>query len=120
MYQILAEIVLVLHFCFVLFVVFGGLLILYRRFIIWLHLPALAWGFLVEIFRLPCPLTGLENRLRELGGEGVYAGGFIEYYISAILYSHITPQFQMFLSVLLVIFNLFVYWFAFRQTRGFE
>jgi hypothetical protein len=121
MYQILAEIVLVMHFCFVLFVVFGGVLILYRRFIIWLHLPAVAWGILVEIFHLPCPLTWLENGLRELGGEAGYAaGGFIDFYVSAILYAHITPQFQMFLGVLLVVFNLLVYRFVFRQTRRFE
>lgn len=121
MYQILAEIVLVLHFCFLLFVVFGGFLVLHRRSFLWLHLPALAWGILVEIFHLSCPLTCLENRFRELGGAAVYtAGGFIDYYVSAVLYAHITPQLQMFLGVLLVVFNLFVYALVFRRKRGFE
>lgn len=119
-YRILAEIVLVLHFCFALFAVFGGVLVLYRRAIFWLHLPALIWGVAVELFQLSCPLTWLENYFRALGGEAGYTGGFVEYYVSMILYAHITPQFQMFLGALLIAFNLFVYSFVFRQTRRFN
>lgn len=114
-YRGLADLVFVLHFCFVLFVAFGGLFALRRRIVLWLHLPALAWGILIEFLRFPCPLTSLENRFRELGGEAGYAGGFVEYYISAILYAHITPQFQTLLGILLVVFNLFVYAFVFRH-----
>jgi hypothetical protein len=110
-----------MHFCFVLFAVFGGLLVFYRRFIIWFHLPAVIWGIFVEVFHLPCPLTQLENGLRELGGKNGYAsGGFIDYYVSAILYAHITPQFQMFLGILLLFFNLLVYRFVYQQTHSFE
>ncbi len=120
MYQIFAEIILVAHFCFVLFVIFGGFLVLRRHSFMFLHLPTLAWGILVEIFHLSCPLTRLENWFRELGGASDYEGGFIEHYISAILYAHITPQFQTFLGALLIIFNLFVYAFVFGQKRGFK
>ena len=120
-YRGFADIVFVLHLCFVLFVIFGGLLALRRRFILWLHLPALAWGILVEFLRLSCPLTNLENLFKELGGERGYEGGFIEYYVSSILYAHITPQFQLMLGVLLLIFNLAVYFYIFRaKTRNFN
>ncbi|MDQ6786699.1 MAG: DUF2784 domain-containing protein [Acidobacteriota bacterium] len=118
LYRGLADLVFLFHFCFVLFVVFGGALVLYRHWLLYLHLPAVAWGILVEVFQMPCPLTTLENLLRQLGGEAGYTGGFVEHYISMILYPTITPQFQMFLGVLLIAVNLFVYSFVFRQKRS--
>lgn len=119
-YRGLADFVFILHFCFVLFVVFGGALVLYRRFFLFLHLPALAWGILVELLQLPCPLTMYENQLRRLGGEAGYAGGFVEYYITWLIYPSITPQFQTFLGALLVCFNLLIYAVIFRRTRRFD
>ena len=115
LYRVLAEIILVLHFCFVIFVVFGGLLVVCRHYFAWLHLPAVVWGVAVEFFRLICPLTTIENRFREFGGEAGYTDGFLDYYISAVLYAHITPQIQIMLGILLIIFNLLVYGFAFRK-----
>lgn len=113
-YRILADTVLILHFGFVVFAVFGGLLALRRRSIVWLHLPAVVWSFAVEFFHLPCPLTTLENSLRQLGGEAGYDDGFINYFVSAVLYSPISPQTQIVLGLLLVAFNLFVYFYVFR------
>ncbi len=118
-YRGLADLIFILHFCFVLFVVFGGALVLYRRFFLPLHLPALVWGILVELFQLPCPLTSLENQFRQLGGEAGYAGGFIEHYLSAVLYPSVTPQFQMFLGALLIAVNLLIYAFVFKRRRLF-
>lgn len=116
-YRGLADLTFILHFCFVLFVVFGGLLVLRRRAFLYLHVPALMWGVLVELLQLPCPLTDVENRLRALGGEAGYTGGFVEHYVSMILYASLSAQFQMTLGVLLVVFNWLVYRFVFRQTR---
>ena len=116
-YRVLAELVLVLHFCFVLFVVLGGLLALWRRSVVWLHLPALIWGVLVECFYLACPLTPLENWFRRLGGEAGYANGFIEHYASAILYANVSREFQAMLGLLLIGINLFVYSYVFLRFR---
>ena len=114
-YRVLAELVLILHFCFVIFVALGGLLVLRRRWIAWLHLPAVAWGILIEFFWWACPLTALENRLRELGGEAGYATGFIDYYASLILYTPLSPQARITLGMLLIGFNLIVYLYLFRR-----
>jgi len=108
-YRVLADLILVLHFCFVIFVVLGGLLVVRRQRIAWLHIPALIWGILVECFLWACPLTTLENTLRHLSGEAGYQDGFINYYISAILYAEISPQFRFMLGLLLIGFNLLVY-----------
>ncbi|MBA4124107.1 MAG: DUF2784 domain-containing protein [Acidobacteria bacterium] len=114
-YRILADLVLTLHFCFVLFVVFGGLLVVRWRWITLLHLPAVFWGVLVECFGWACPLTTLENSLRGLGGQSGYMDGFIDYYISAILYAPISLQFRIILGLLLIGLNLLVYWYVFRR-----
>ena len=117
-YRILADLVLVLHFCFVLFTVFGGLLVLRWRKIALLHLPTVFWGILIECFFWACPLTLLENWLRGLGGEAGYDGGFIDYYVSAILYAHVSPQFRVALGLLLIAFNLFVYFHVLRRLMA--
>lgn len=116
-YRLLADFFLVSHFGFVLFVVFGGLLVLWRRWILWLHLPALTWGVVIEFLQINCPLTSLENYFRALGGQAGYEGGFIEYFVFALLYWQLTPQSQMLLGALLLAFNLIIYFFIFRQTR---
>jgi hypothetical protein len=114
-YRVLAEIVLVLHFCFVIFVVLGGLLVLRRHRLAWLHVPAVIWGVLIEFFWWACPLTTLENRLRQFGGEAGYETGFIDYYVSAVLYAPLTPQMRTTLGLLLVGFNLLVYLYLLRR-----
>jgi hypothetical protein len=119
-YRLLADITLIIHLCFVLFVIFGGLLVLRRRSVIWLHLPALFWGILIEFFQITCPLTTLENYFRNLGGEADYEGGFIEHYVSAVVYWQMTMQTQILLGVALVAFNLLIYFFIFRRTQVYE
>ncbi len=74
------------HFAFVAFVVLGGLLALRWPRAAWVHLPAAAWGAWIEFAGWICPLTPLEVRLRRLGGEAGYAGGFVEHYILPVLY----------------------------------
>lgn len=114
-YRILAEIILVLHFCFVIFVIFGGLLVLYRRWIAWLHVPAVFWGIIIEFFWWACPLTTLENHFRQLGGDAGYATGFVDYYVSLVLYTPLSPEMRTTLGSLLIGFNLIVYLYVYRR-----
>jgi hypothetical protein len=85
-YRTLADLTVLLHFGFVLFVVVGGLLVLRWPRLRWMHLPAAVWGVLIEFFGWICPLTPLENHLRDLRGQSGYAGGFIDHYIVSVLY----------------------------------
>lgn len=117
LYRLSADLILVIHFCFVLFVVFGGLLVLRRRKYAYLHVPAVVWGILIEFFWWACPLTTFENRLRELGGEMGYDGGFIDYYVSLVLYAPLSPEVRYALGFALIVFNLIVYFYAFRRVK---
>ncbi|MCY2967122.1 MAG: DUF2784 domain-containing protein, partial [Planctomycetota bacterium] len=109
-YQLCADAVLVLHFGFVLFVIFGGLLVLRYRRVIWLHLPAAAWGAFVEFGSIICPLTYVEDRLRELAGQEAQAGDFISRTILPVMYpAGLTREAQLVLGILVVSLNGAVY-----------
>jgi hypothetical protein len=106
----LADLVLVVHFGFVLFVVLGGLLVLRWRWVAFVHIPAAIWGVLIEYSGWVCPLTPLENSLRMRGGDAGYSGGFIEHYIQPMLYpAGLTRGTQIVLGSLALLVNLTAY-----------
>lgn len=118
-YRFLAGCVVAFHLGFVLFVVLGGLLALRWPRVAWLHLPAAVWGAFVEFSSVICPLTPLENRLRRLGGEDGYSGGFIAHYMIPVLYpSGLTRGTQIVLGVFVVLLNVTVYAILWRRRRG--
>lgn len=118
-YSLLADLVLVLHFGFILFVGGGGLLALRRPRAAFVHLPAAAYGALIELFGWICPLTPLENMLRRAAGETGYTGGFIEHYLLPIIYpGGLTRGIQLGLAMLVVGLNAVVYWLVWRRARS--
>lgn len=119
-YRALADLTLLLHGLFVVFVVLGGFLALRWPRVAWAHVPAAAWGALIELQGWVCPLTPLENRFRRLGGEAGFGGGFLEHYVVPVLYPPgLTREIQVWLGVAVVALNLGVYgWILWR--RGHE
>ena len=109
LYGRLADVVLVAHFAFILFVVLGGLLVLRWPRLAWIHLPVLAYGAAIELVGWICPLTPLEQRLRAAAGQAGYEGGFIEHYVGRVVYPADWHSMHVWLGVLLVLFNLAVY-----------
>jgi hypothetical protein len=120
MYQLLADLVLIVHLAFVAFVLCGGLLVLRWRWVAWLHLPAVAWGAIVEFTGWICPLTPLENWLRAQGGETSYRSDFIAQYLLPVLYpGDLTRNLQLLLGTGVVVLNTAVYWWLWRsRARG--
>ena len=119
-YPWLADLVLCIHVGFVFFVIFGGLLVLKWRWIAWLHLPAAVWGAVVEFTGWICPLTPLENWLREKGGKASYRSDFIAQYLLPVLYPEdLTRDLQLLLGTGVVVLNAAVYWWLWQmQMRG--
>jgi len=114
-----ANLIVLVHFLFVVFVVLGGLLALRWPRIIWLHVPAVIWGALVEFTGWICPLTPLENRLRRAAGDTSYQGDFIAHYILPALYPDgLTRRDQLMLGLIALALNFAIYALVFvRQSR---
>jgi hypothetical protein len=118
-YPLLADCLVVVHLAFVIFVVAGGFLVLWRPFFRWIHLPAAAWGALIELTGWICPLTPWEQALRVQAGQAGYSGGFIEHYILSLLYPQgLTPAVQTSLAFLVIGVNIAIYAFVVYQARA--
>jgi len=118
-YAALADLVLIVHLGFVVFVVAGGLLVLRWPRVAWVHLPAAAWGVAIELFGWTCPLTPLENELRQAAGAAAYTGSFVEHYLVPVVYPPgLTRAVQIALGVALAALSAGVYALAWRRHRG--
>lgn len=116
LYSYLADLVLIIHAAFIAFVVFGGLLVLWKRQALIWHALALTWGATVIGLGLICPLTPLENLLRRLAGREGYSGGFIEHYLLNIIYPDgLTRGIQIALALALIVGNIAVYAAVYRR-----
>ena len=108
--KIAADITLLVHFAFILFVVFGGLIAMFRHRVAWLHIPMVLWASVVNLLGWICPLTPLENKFRIAAGESGYAGGFVEHYIARLVYPEgLTYELGVFLGVGVLVWNVLVY-----------
>src|SRR5690349_10889569 len=116
-YRFLADALVVFHLCFVIFVIGGGLLVLKWRRAALLHVPCVLWGIWVECSGWLCPLTPLENWLRERGGGVAYEGSFVEHYILPVLYPvDLTRDFQVTLGTMIALINVLLYAAAFTRA----
>lgn len=120
LHRLAADGVVLFHFGFILFVVAGWALALRWPYVIVLHLPAALWGALIEFGGWTCPLTPIENALREQAGEAGYHGGFVAHYVTRIIYpAGLTRSAEVILGVLVVCVNLIGYGiFVARRRAG--
>jgi hypothetical protein len=120
-YRILADLVVLAHFGFIVFVLLGGLLAYRYRWIPWLHIPAVAWGGFIELTGRTCPLTPLENSLRHAGGLSDYSQSFIEHYIVPVVYpAELTREVQLVIGLVLIGLNVMIYgYLAWRRRKRF-
>lgn len=118
LYRLAADVVVGVHFLFVLYVVLGGLLVWKWPRTAWLHLPVALWGAAIELVGWTCPLTPLELRLRQWAGQQGYQGGFIEHYILPVLYpGELTRLHQLILGTAVIAINALIYVWIWRR-RG--
>ena len=117
-YGLLADLVVLVHLSFVLFAVFGGFAVYRWRRVLILHLAAVVWAVLVEVFGLLCPLTPLENRFRRMAGQEGYETDFIDRYIMQLLYPEdLTRETQILLGCAVLAINVLVYAFLWKRVR---
>lgn len=118
LYGLLADLVVVAHLGFVVFVVAGGLLVLRWPRVARVHLPCAAWGALIELAGWVCPLTPLENLLRRAAQTPGYERGFVEHYVIPIVYpGALTDELRVALGLLVIAVNGAVYGVVWRHWR---
>ncbi len=116
-YSFAADLIVILHFGFILFVLMGAFLVLKWPRVLYLHIPALTWGALIEFMGWGCPLTPFEKSLRVAAGEKGYAGGFVENYLIPLIYpGELTREFQIWAGFLVIFINVTIYgWIKLKQ-----
>jgi hypothetical protein len=120
-FALLADLTVLVHFLFVLFVIGGGIVLYRWPRLIWLHLPAVCWGVAIELGGWICPLTYLEIRWRRQGGGLGYEGSFIQHYLEPLLYPvGLTPQRQVFFGVVALLLNVGIYAWVWRKKKEAE
>ena len=121
-FRMAADLILVIHLAFIVFVVLGGLLILRYRWIVYVHIPAALWGAFVETSGRICPLTIWENSLRRSAGDSGYAESFVENYILPVIYpAGLTRNVQFAMAGLVIVSNVVIYgWLLCRCKRSSE
>ena len=118
-YALLADLTLLLHAAFILFVVLGGVLVFWRRGFAWLHVPCALWGALIEFKAWICPLTYLENDLRAKAGASGYSGSYIDHYLMPLVYPQgLTSDVQIMLGVAVLIINTAIYSLLLYKMRS--
>ena len=109
-YRIAADLVLLSHFLFAAFAVFGGFLSAWSFHWAWVHVPAVLWSSIVNLKDWTCPLTPLEKSLRARAGQSGYPGGFIQHYIGRAVYPGGMPRrMELIAGVSIVAGNVLVY-----------
>jgi len=116
-FSLAADLLVLLHLAFILFVVLGGLLVWRWWQVVFLHLPAVVWGVLLEFNGWQCPLTPLEQQLRIAAGETGYSGGFVAHYLLPLIYpAGLTTAYQVVLGAGALLINLAIYgWLLFKK-----
>ena len=114
-YGLGANLILAVHFTFIVFVIFGALLIFASKKIAFIHIPSVIYGAYIELSHSVCPLTYLENWFLRKAGMKSYSNSFIEQYIIPIVYpNNLTVELQFYLGFLLIITNIVIYVLAIK------
>jgi hypothetical protein len=118
-YDWLVDVVLALHFGYIAFLVLGGFLAWRWPKVIWFHVAASVWAFLIVLAWVDCPLTWAENWAREKAGRP-RVSGFIDHYLTNVIYPERYLQ-EVRLAVAFVILvswiGTFVLWRRRRRAR---
>ena len=118
MYEFFANLTLIAHLIFILFVIFGGLLFFIFSKIIYIHFPALLWGIYIELTNTICPLTYLENWFLYQAGLTTYSNNFINNYLFPIIYPEgLTTDIQTYIGITLIVINIFIYGLIYKNFK---
>jgi Protein of Unknown function (DUF2784) len=115
-YAVLVALTVATHFTFIAYMVTGGFFALRWPRTIWLHVPVVIWGIAIELIDFVCPLTWLERWARPKAGMGpMPADGFIDHYLTGVLYPASAANLVLVLALLTVLSSWLLCYRAHRR-----
>jgi hypothetical protein len=117
-YRVLVPTILVVHFAYLAYVIFGGYLAWRWPRAIWPHLAAAVWAVLIVINAVQCPLTWAENWARHRAGDTGYDRGFIDTYVTGVLYPANYLQQMRLLGAAVVLVSWLGLWYRQHRRRA--
>jgi hypothetical protein len=110
LYKIAADVVVLIHLLWILFLIFGVFVGKKNRFIKILHITGLGFSVIMQIFGWYCPLTHLELWLRKRHDPSLsYSGSFIIHYAEKLIYVELSPPIIFVLTLILVSMSAYLY-----------
>ena len=114
-YSLGANLTLVIHFAFIVFVLFGALITFKSKKIAFIHIPCVFYAAYIEFSHSICPLTYVENWFLKKAHIKNYSSSFIEHYLISIIYpANLTNELQFYLAFLLILINIVLYTLALK------
>jgi hypothetical protein len=111
LYPILSDIVVLIHFLWILFLISGIFLGLRYKAARIVHISGLIFALIIQIFDWYCPLTDIEVWLRSKYPSTLsYTGSFIVHYVKKLVYLDISRSLILVLSIFLLVFYGLLYW----------
>ena len=111
LYRIAADITVIFHFLWIVFLIFGVFIGRRHRWVKIIHLSGIAFSLVIQFSGLYCPFTYLEIWLRKLHNPSQsYSGSFIIHYVEKIVYVDIHPEVILILTIVLAIVSVWLYY----------
>ena len=110
MWNIALDLIVVIHFVWILFLLFGALIGRKIVWVKWLHISGLAFSIALQIFHWTCPLTTLEQYLSIKNAEAPsYSGDFLTHYLNQIVYLDVSPLYIFLGTIFVILLSLWAY-----------
>lgn len=109
-YLIAADIVVIAHLLWILFLIFGALPGRRHKWIRRFHIGGLLFAFYIQIINWYCPLTYLEVWLRNMHDPSLsYSGSFIIHYVEQVVYVNLPSKIILVMTVGVSLISAYLY-----------
>jgi hypothetical protein len=114
-YPFMADFLVLIHFFWILFILFGMVFVLMGSRLLYLHLGGLLFSLFLNMMGYYCPLTYLENSLRSWGEHPPHEGSFVSRYVAPLVYPDLPEELIRAGEMVFVVMNLTVYAFWYKK-----
>jgi hypothetical protein len=109
-YLLAADIVVLLHFLWIVFLIFGAFIGRKYKWVKIVHIVGVIFALFIQVFGWYCPLTHIETWLRRMHDPTQsYTGSYIVYYVERIVYIGLSPNVILIMTIFLTLVSAWIY-----------